>query len=82
MVYLLLFGWAFTRTLTHRLRGLMLITAPLDSLSCDRTGRLLLKANILDFLHPNPFTSPGSCFYAVVLMLQLFFGQGGTGIYS
>ncbi len=28
--------------------------SPLDSLSCDRTGRLLLNANILIFVQPHP----------------------------
>ncbi len=50
-VLLLLFGRVFTRQLTHFLRVLMPYNSPLDSLSCDRTGRLLLKANILIFVY-------------------------------
>ncbi len=79
---LLLFSWAFTRQLTHLLRVLMPYNSPLDSLSCDRTGGLLLKPNILICVHPHPGSPTHLTWFLFLcssINVTIFFWRRGGG---
>ncbi len=55
--------------------------SPFDSLSRDRTGRLLLKANILICLHPHsPVLVLFLCSSVNVMIFLLDRGEGGGNI--
>ncbi len=77
---LLLCCWAFTRQLTHFLRALMPYNSPLDSLSCDRTGGLLLKANILICVHSHPWSPTHMTWFLFLcsnINVTILFLEGG-----